>query len=288
VLVNPPGTSRLLLLLLLLAELIAHAQVAVSIVVPTNNQVFYGTNTISVVAEASGATNVQIYMGTNLVGDSPGQACFAVLSNLPPATNPYVFIATSAASSGTLATSAPVSFTVRQSLPIAAGPVVLNTQTGVWQQSVTVSNFTPFTLSNGFRLYVTTSPTNARVVNATGTNASGVRYIDSPEAFATASSRTLIVQFLSGGTAPSTSYIADPFPFIRPKPTVSLKILSSDGAASVVEFPTASNWFYVFQHSTSLPSWKALPGVVKGTGARMAKTNSEPAAKEFFRAVALP
>ncbi len=265
----------------------------VSIVSPTNGTTLIGTNNVTVVAEASDpdsvVTNVQIFFGTNVIGNFTNGPYFSFLSNLPPAI--YSFYAVAADDLNLRATSGVISVTITASPPVnAVGPIALNRQNGLFEQYVRIHNPTPRSFPNGMRLFITIDTTN-RVFNATGTNASGTAYIDVLQPLVSGAYLEVLVQYYVPDTrsVPNPILMAQPLPFTIPStPPPNVSALLQSNGNFLLRFATATNRLYLIQSSSNLMQWATQPGVISGAGATTQWTNSPAAPHQFFRAVLLP
>ena len=156
--------------------------------------------------------------------------------------------------------------------PFAAGPIVLNRQNGLFEQTVTISNPTAYTF-NAVRLWIQNLTPETRIWNATGTN-NGIPYIDYNLPIAGGSNATLLVQY----------YIPSR---ILPNPVFVVQVLSSDYGQSkyavaapmidsvtklgdgsmAVQFEANANATYAVQYCSNLGDpWKTANAVLTGTG----------------------
>ena len=265
----------------------------VSIINPTNNAVFVGTNTITVVAQASDpdsvVTNVMILSGTNVLGSFAQPPYFVTLPNA--ALGIYLFRAIAVDDLGLRATSSVVTVTVTQSPPVTAlGPIVLNHQNGLFEQFVRISNSTPRSFPNGMRLFITKLDSTNRVYNATGTNA-GVPYIDVRVPLPALGTLDVLVQYYvpNPRSVPNPTLVAEPLPFtvpVAPAPVFSPAGKVNGGL--VLQFTAVNERLYYLQSSTDLMTWTTLPGLIQGTGGSVKTTNAISGGPKFFRVLLLP
>ena len=267
----------------------------VSIAYPLDGSVFVGTNNITVVAEAgdpdSVVTHLQIFLGTNVIGNFTNPPYFVALTNMPPSIDPYSFHAVVRDDFGLSATSSVVSVIVTQSPPVMVlGPIVLNRQNGLFEHYARVINPTPISFLNGVRLLITGLDETNTVYNATGTNA-GVPCIDIRQPLPSGGHVDVLIQYYvpNPRSVPTPTLIAEPLPFetpATPAPVVSMAGRAEGGI--VLEFRTASNRLYCLQASEDFVRWNTLSGVIQGTGGKVQRTNSLSGPLRFFRVVMLP
>jgi hypothetical protein len=267
----------------------------VTIVSPTNGSVYIASAHFSVIADANDidgvVTNVQIFSGTNLIGTFTNAPYFVPQTNLPSGT--YTYYATATDNDGLRATSSVVSITVTSGPPVTAvGPIFLSRDTGLFHQLVRVSNPTPNDFVNGVRVFVDVDPpfeAPDRVWNATGTNASGVAFVDSRTPVPSGSNVIVLIQYYV--TFPrvvptSITLSAEPLEFSAPaipQPKV-MSVLPGPGGA-VIEFTTDKHCTYYLQYSDDLVRWTTLPGLRQGDGnpARTQDPGSLPC--RFYRVI---
>jgi len=185
------------------------------------------------------------------------------------------------------------------SLPesIEFGTITLNRQTGLLEQTVTVTNDTGQTL-DGFRLFIRDLPEDVQVWNAHGT-VDGVPYFDisgpiAPDALPF----DVIVEYYrpSRDTAFNPSFeIAEPgAAFTRPEDAVAVNLdlrvvaLSTEGL--ILEFLTEAETIYTVEYSDDMQTWSVAQPQITGTGQRIQwidsgppKTNTPPGGARFYR-----
>jgi hypothetical protein len=235
-------------------------------------------------------TNVQILLGTNLIGNFAGAPSF-VVTNLVPSTNAYAFRAIAVDDMGLRATSSVVSVMVTPTPPVTAlGPIALNRQNGLFEQYARIVNPTPYSFVNGVRLLIANLDTTNTVYNATGTNSSGIPYIDVTAPLPSSNSVDVLVQYYvpNQRSVPNPTLIAQPLPFTIPSPVSPvLAAARRTEAGIVVQFPTTRDRLYYLQSSSDLTHWDTLPGLIVGNGGVVPRTNSFTGIR-FFRALMLP
>jgi hypothetical protein len=243
-------------------------------------------------ADLDGAvTNVQLFLGTNLIGTFTNAPYFVVLTNLAVGT--YSFQAVARDDGGLSATSSVVTVTVAPTSPITAlGPIALNRQNGLFEQFVRISNPTPTDFPNGMRLFVNLGiDTTNKVWNATGTNALGVRYIDTLTPLPAGGHLDVLVQYYvpNNRVVPSPVLTAVPLPFVEsaaPRPQITK--ITPVQTGTTVQFTTVNRGLYYLQCSEDLIHWITMPGLVHGTGAVAQCPDPAPVNKRFYRVMKLP
>ncbi len=266
---------------------------SVGLVNPTSGSAYFSVESVTIVAEAFAETiitNVQIFLGTNVIGDFTNTPCFVALTNLSSSTNAYSLSAIATDEFGQQATSTIVSVTVKPSATATASGPILNRQNGLFEQYVRILNVTAQSFPNGTRLFIANvnDGTN-QVWRPTGTNSVGVPYIDAPAALSSGGIANLIVQYyVAGFSVPTPVLVAEPLPFSVPQPPRPVLAVSRrEGIDMLTEFTTVSNRLYYTQSSSDLTHWITLPGLMFGTGDSVQRTNLITST-QFWRVLMLP
>lgn len=275
--------------------IVVNSPPTVSIVSPANGSAFLFPATFSVISSASDpdgtVTNVQFLVnGSNFVSVAEAPFFF-VMSNAVPGN--YQFRAIATDNFGLTATSAVVNVDVITNFVSATGPILLNLQTGLFEQYVTISNRTSETWANGVRLFVQNLDTTNRVWNATGTNA-GVPYLDRIVSVPPGGSTTLTVQYYvpNARTVPNPTLVAIPFPTSQAPteaPVVAPRITRIHRMADGVEvhFTTQNARFYFLQSSEDLVHWTSSSVPIAGTGDEVVSPQS-CVGNRFYRVLMAP
>jgi hypothetical protein len=291
--------------------------------------------TVSITSPANGSTFPAPWSGTiqASVGDSDGtvtQVVFLAGSSVlgtianPPA-NPsvnvsnvavgaYTLTAVASDNAGASTTSAAVNIavtgqTTNQPPPgetnIAiqvVGSIAFDPQTGLFNQSVTVTNGTGNPVT-AVRLSVLGLPADVLLYNATGST-NGVPFAEYRHALNTGASVGFLLEYYRSNRLEfvSTNFVATAVPLATPAtPTGTVLQLDrapflSDGAL-VIEFASVPGKSYVVEYSANMLTWTpAVPPViaagtrVQWTDAGPPKTDSPPggAGQRFYRVVQLP
>ena len=262
----------------------------VSIVSPPDGSGLLYPTTFSVVASASDpdgtVTNVLFLVNGAAFTNIAQEPFYFVMTNVAPGF--YTFRAIATDNCGLSATSAVVTIEVITNAVVATGPIVLNHQNGLFEQFATISNRTSQTWLNGVRLFVYNVGSSNTVYNATGTNSSGVPYIDNLAPVPAGGSVAIIVQYyLPSRVVPNPTLVAVPNPF----PAGLLRIeqpLSLTKNAFSVEFFSRTGCIYFVQRTTDLVHWTAVSGPLIGTGQRMTWKDNAPQGSRFYRVLCLP
>jgi hypothetical protein len=279
----------------------------VSIVTPTNGSVFVFPQAVRILAVANDSdgyvTNVEVFQGATKLGETNTATYQRFWTNVPPGS--YQIYARAADNLGLMATSSVVNITVLSNAPFAAGPIQLNRQTGLFEQSVTISNPTPYAFT-GIRLWIYGLTAETTVVNASGTS-NGVPYILYSSAISAGGSGTLMIKYYIPSRIPpsptlvpevlGTDYGAAKLGKVRPAaPLIEYCTRLSNGAF-LVQFNSSEGYSYYIQYCGSLNgTWKTAAPVITGTGGSMQwiddgqpKTESNPAAgpARFYRIVVI-
>jgi hypothetical protein len=286
-------------------SIIVNSPPTVNLVSPTNGSTFVWGQNITVIADATdpdgSVTNVQFFQGTNYLAEKSEGPFFQLLTNVQPGI--YQFKATAFDDFGLSATSSPVTITVLGSLPFTeAGPKFLNAQTGLIEQHLIVQNPTPQTLSAA-RVLVFGLPANARVYNASGTNNSGVPFVQyNQPIFPGTQVEMLIEYYVPSRIPPATTLVMEVVP-TTPAAEVSGsgqrigRALKFTGGTFLLEFSTVANRFYAIQYTSDLVTWKTVTPTIKGNGSKVQwidngspKTENLPAnsGQRFYKVILLP
>jgi len=155
-----------------------------------------------------------------------------------------------------------------------------------------VFNPTPEDFLNGVRVFVhlQTNDTTNIVFNATGTNASGVPFIDSRTPLPAGGQVDVLIQYYvpNPRSVPTVTLTAEPLPFATPPvPQPKVTSVTQTSGAVAIEFTTVRNCVYYLQSSDDLVHWTTIPGLMRGTGDRMQCTDAPGVSRRFYRAIAI-
>lgn len=269
-------------------------QPVVTIMYPTNGQVFIAPATFNVMACAGDpygtVTNVEFLSSTNGTDFIPfGQTnitpYLTIASNLPPGT--YTFVAQAADNFGATAQSQPVTVQVVSPQPPTVsvlGKMTLNLQDGYQWLSNVVCN-PPESHADAVRVYIhNLTNSTIQVVNASGTN-NGLPYVESAAAIEPGTCWTNVIMFFDPyGVQFSpmlTAELVSP-PNVAGNPTgTTVPMLPPkmrpDGTV-LIEFASTNNATYYIQYSSDMVHWFTSFPAITGTGQHMQWIDSGPPA----------
>jgi uncharacterized repeat protein (TIGR01451 family) len=265
----------------------------VSIVMPTNNTTYLAPATFTVVAEpgvSNRIASITFLMNSTALGTVTNSPYFVVVTNLPA--GDYAFRAVATDVCGLITTSSVVNVHVISSPPILAlGPIVLNRQNGLFEQSVRVTNPTPFPWPNGLRIYISDVDATNRVWNATGTN-NGLPYVEKTAFVAAGGSQDFLIQYYvpNPRVTPTSTLTAVP----NPAGAESTSVLRLERALPLtngqfcVEFLSRKDRLYYVQRTEDHLRWSTVGGLIVGTGQRIQQFDGGVGSKRFYRVVCLP
>jgi len=275
----------------------------VSIAIPANNTVFYISQNVFISAIATSAcpiSNVEFYVtGTNFIGQTTNEPYSVTWSNPPVGT--YQLTARAVEINGLRATSAPVTIIVIAP-PYTTNTMRLNPQTSLYEQVVTITNTSPFTLDS-IAVLVTNKPALVQLYNQTGTT-NGFSYIGYGNPLPPGGSVSLTFKY----------YLPPGQPFFYPRYQVIL--LGSTPPITVngtqipiaiatflsngkffLNFTAIENKTYYVQYSTNLINWKTSPLTVPGVDSNVQWIDDGPPTTEswpmsipyrFYRVLQVP
>lgn len=262
----------------------------VRIVLPTNDSVFITKMPITVVAEATDLdgqiAHVDLFQGTNLLSRRTEAPYFHVIPSLPAGT--YQFGARATDDLGATADAVPVSITVLDFAPHAAGPFVLNRQTGLFEQTVRVTNPTPEDFA-GIRLMIRNVRTQVTVWNKTG-QTNGIPYIDTKVSIPAGGHVDILVTYHAPDVRVPPEPIFEAVPFlVTPKESVT-RITRCDRQANGdfrIEFTAKRGKMHCVQFSDDLVRWQTAPGMVC-VSPTMSWIDTTASNARYYRVIVLP
>jgi hypothetical protein len=276
----------------------------VNILSPPSGSVFITPANFTVLADAQdagGVAKVEFYSGTdNLGAATSGAPYFVVATNVPVGN--YTLLAVATDVCGNAVTSAPVSISILQSLPLTIiAAMQFDPQTGLFEQTVRVTNPTYSTL-DAVRVSVYGLTNGATVYNLSGT-ANGVQYVQSSGPLAAGGYVDFIIEYY----VPSR---VTPNPTLVALPATPLSRGSAVGAAQhvdrivllpdrtvLIEFTSITNRIYSILYGSDLGTWETAVPSITGNGTRIQwidngqpKTESSPAtaSRRFYRLILMP
>jgi hypothetical protein len=254
----------------------------VNITTPTNGAVFVFPQGVPILAQASDPDGtvslVELFQGSTKLSEAGAPPYYYFWTNVP--VGAYQLSARATDNSGLTATSSVVNITVIDHAPLAAGPITLNRQTGLFEQAVTITNPTLYTFT-GVRILIENLTAETKVVNATGTN-NGIPYIDYTNAIASGLTGALLIQYFVPSRTPpvptlvpqllGTDYGAAK---LAPPPPIIDNCARLANGGMMLQFFASANYTYYIQYCSSLGGpWKTAAGTITGTGALVTWTDT--------------
>lgn len=272
--------------------LVVHLPPNVSIMYPTNGQVFAAPATFNVVAcagEPDGTvTNVVFLSATNggnfgFLAQTNHTPYLTIASNLPPGS--YTFAARATDNFGATAQSLPVTVQVVPPQPPevnALGQMALNLQNGnLWLSNVVCNPVESH--AEAVRVYIhNITNSSIAIVNASGTN-EGLPYVESAAAIEPGTCWTNVIQFYDVAGVPfrpvlTVELVQPPNAAGNPAGTVvpMLPARMLPNGTFLIEFPSANGATYYIQYSSDVIHWNTALPAITGTGQHMQWTDSGP------------
>jgi hypothetical protein len=213
------------------------------------------------------------------LGGANGDIHSLTLSNLSVGT--YEFDALATDDQGAMGRSKPVRIHVVSELPMVAGPIVLNPQTGLFEQTVTVSNISATALSS-VRVRVHDLDPLVTVYNQSGV-VNGVPFVQSNGAVPAGGSVSMIIEYYTRERAvPSPRLVAEASvaPVVPVDPAgsevrVTRQRRLLDGSF-LVEFNSFTGRTYYVQYSGDMKTWTTVMPSVIGTGTSLQWIDNGP------------
>ncbi len=247
----------------------------VSILTPTNGQVFNAGQNISIVASANDSdgsvTNVEIFVGTNTLAEISAPPYETTLTN-PPA-GMYELRARATDNLGLAGTSAPVNISVIEQPPlIILTNIYLNRQSGYYEEVVRVFNPTAFASNTvGVLVFGVQSP--IQVVNYT-LLINGIPYVQNGNAIPPGGFADIKIKFyvpLNVTNIPPPTLVAIVMPAVATASVsgtpveITRSLLLADGSI-LLNFKTVLGPTYFVEYSGDMVLWTTSPQTVAGTG----------------------
>ena len=262
----------------------------VSIVSPSDNAVKSCPAAFNVVADAadSGGTiqKVHFFLNEVAVAEVARPPFYFAASNCAPGS--YRMLAVATSSTGLSTTSAPVTIEVISSAP-AAGPIAFNELTGLFEQSVVISNRTSEAWSGGVRLVVSNLGSN-QLQNATGAAGSDP-YVETLDPVPSGVSAAFVLQYLvpDGGSTPTPMFVAVPLLIAEPHelPRIT-SITPTSNEMVAIQFTSQTGGVYYVQCSEDLVQWKIETTPIISAGASTLALRPRMGGKCFYRIIRLP
>jgi hypothetical protein len=280
----------------------------VSLVTPTNGAVFIVGQIIPIIANATDpdgiVTRVNFLAGTNALGATTNSPFALNWTNAPAGTHTLTAVATD--NHGATGTSAPVTVTVLESLPLTViSAMQFNPQTTLFEETIRVTNPTPYPITAVRVLARNLQPSGAVLFNASGTNAQGLPYAQYNLAVAPGGTAELVVKYyVPNRQTPTRTLAVEVAPLLPGVPTPAGaaaipidRLAALPDGSMLLEWSSLSNRIYYVQYSTDMKTWKTAMQPVLGSGQRrqwidygQPVTDGLPAHEtcRFYRLVMLP
>jgi hypothetical protein len=213
------------------------------------------------------------------------------IANNDPNNNPFTIALTGTGTNG-------VVLVWTNLLVTTASPVTLNPQTGLFEQTVRVTNSSPGSVA-GVRLHILSLPADVQVYNASG-RTNGIPYLQYNHPLASAATVDFVIEYYraSRQPIPSPVFIVEEIIPVSLTVTNGVGIMISDIAltngAIMIGFHATPGHTYAVQYSSDMISWLtadpfivAPANYVQWIDAGPPKTQSFPASR-YYRAFELP
>ena len=179
-------------------------------------------------------------------------------------------------------------------------PIKLNPQTGLFEQTVHLTNTNPNTVT-AVRLLIEGLPEDVRVYNASGTN-SGIPYVQYNSTVPIGGTIDFLIEYYRASRAPIPQPTFEVQATTPVTPTADGTIIAIDrhvqlvGGRFLIEFTSIPGRSYAVQYSSDLDTWKTATPTISAPGNRVQwyddgppKTESLPTSgSRFYRVVLLP
>jgi uncharacterized repeat protein (TIGR01451 family) len=261
-----------------------------SIVVPTNGSVFIAAANIPVLVQAEDpdgvVTNLDLFAGSNRLFSAMSAPYAFSWTNV--LAGEYTLRARATDNLGATGDSAPVTITVLQRPPtLLLGPIVLNLQSGLFEQRVRVMNPTPLDYE-AIRVLITDLTPDVTVYNRSGMT-NGIPYVQPAASVPAGGSVDVIIEY----------YIPSRIP---PNPTLSVELVQSslppeappgqmtqitrslrlENHTFLLEWNSLRGRTYFIQYSDDMHTWKTVMPPVTGTGTRHQWIDNGPPKTDAF------
>jgi len=241
-----------------------------------------------------------LFQSTTLLANLTNAPYFTVRTDAAP--GQYQFSARATDNLGSTGVSRPVNVTVIDRPPILRlGPIHLNRQTGLFEETVRVLNPTR-TSFKGVRILVKDLSAMVQVYNASG-QTNGVPYLQSNLAVPPGGSTDFTIEYyVKNSDLPSSTLLAE-FVASNPLPSPTgngvgiTRQLQLGDKTFLMEFNSLPNSIYYVQYSADLQHWQTVIPAIIGTGTRVQWTDNGPPKTEtlpdsvparFYRIIVLP
>jgi uncharacterized repeat protein (TIGR01451 family) len=263
-----------------------------NIIVPTNGSVFIASANIPILVEAADpdgvVTNLDLFAGTNRVFTAISSSYAFSWTNVPA--GEYTLQGRATDNLGATGDSAPVAITVLERPPILLlGEIVLNRQSGLFEQRARVTNPTPLDYE-AIRVLVTDLAPNVTVYNRSGIT-NGIPYVQPAASVPAGGSVDVIIEY----------YVPDRIP---PHPTLRVELVQSSpppgtpagetvqmtrflrlaNGTFMIEWNSLLSRCYFIQYSDDMHTWKTVMPPAMGTGTRQQWIDNGPPKTDAFPA----
>ncbi len=279
----------------------------VTLVSPTNGTVYIQPINLNLIVETTGSlspiSKVEFFGGDARIGITNTAPFFVTWTNVPAGTN--IIFATVTYENGTTNNSAPILVTVLEEVPVVHSAVVTNglyfRQTGLFQQTITLSNPTPIEV-NGLRLFIENLPDRTQVANATGIT-NGIHFIQYNTVIPAGQSVSIPVDYyVPTRVVPTPTFstqivTSQPSVPIQGTPLSISRQLWLQNLGFLLEFETELLKTYFIQYTDNLQNWKTAWPAISGNCSKIQwidngppRTESSPVqqSQRTYRVISIP
>ena len=179
--------------------------------------------------------------------------------------------------------------------------ITLNPQTGLFEQTVRLTNSTDASI-NGIQLLIEALPPDVQVYNASG-NINGIPFVQYSLPLAPGATVDLLIEYYraSRQAIPQPTFVVLSAPSVtvtETGPVISVdRSVQLTGGRFLIEFSATQGNRYAVQYSSDMQTWKTANPVITAPSNRVQwyddgppKTESKPTAigSRFYRVMALP
>ncbi|MDR3457692.1 MAG: ice-binding family protein [Verrucomicrobiae bacterium] len=186
-------------------------------------------------------------------------------------------------------------------LSAGVSPITLNPQTGLFEQTVQVTNNGSST-ATAIRLFILNLPADVQVYNAGGSSSNGTPYVQYALPLAPATAVTFLIEYYRANrqTIPQPAFLVQettPVTVTNTGPVMAVDRSVQLAGRFLIEFSAIPGNRYAVQYSSDLQTWQTAAPVITAPSNRVQwyddgppKTESKPATigSRFYRVLALP